>query len=88
MSRPPENDIRLPLYVRGPGVPRGAELPHLVGNVDFVPTWLELAGVEDPHAATRDGISMAPILRGETQVLEDPDRHRVGILIEISISRF
>lgn len=39
-----ENDIRLPFFVRGPGVPKGIKLPHLVGNVDFVPTWLELAG--------------------------------------------
>lgn len=51
-------------------------------QVDFLPTWLELAGVEDPHAATRDGISMVPILRGEKEVLDNPDQHRVGILIE------
>ncbi|GAB4816016.1 hypothetical protein N2152v2_003062 [Parachlorella kessleri] len=76
-----ENDIRLPFYVRGPGVPRGVELTHLVGNVDFVPTWLDLAGVEDPHASTRDGISLAPILRQEP-VFDNPDSHRVGILIE------
>lgn len=25
-------------------MPKGVQLPHLVGNVDFVPTWLELAG--------------------------------------------
>lgn len=40
------------------------------------------AGVQDPHAATRDGISLAPILSGDTNVLENPDSHRVGILVE------
>lgn len=34
-----ENDIRLPFYVRGPGVPRGKELPHLISNIDLTPTW-------------------------------------------------
>ncbi|PRW39288.1 sulfatase [Chlorella sorokiniana] len=77
-----ENDIRLPFFARGPGVPRGLVLPHLVGNVDLAPTWLDVAGVKDPYAAQRDGISLGPLLRGETAALEAPDTHRVGILIE------
>ncbi|KAL4431455.1 hypothetical protein ABPG75_006711 [Micractinium tetrahymenae] len=79
---PYDADVRLPFYVRGPGVPHGVELTHLVGNVDFSPTWLELAGVPDPLAGHRDGISLVPILRADEEVLADPDRHRVGILIE------
>ncbi|KAL4431762.1 hypothetical protein ABPG77_002978 [Micractinium sp. CCAP 211/92] len=79
---PYENDIRLPFYVRGPGVPKGVKLPHLVGNVDLASTWLELGGVKDPHAHTRDGTSLVPILRGDPELLANPDRHRVGILIE------
>lgn len=39
-----ETDVKLPFYVRGPGVPRGVQLPHMVSNIDFAPTWLELAG--------------------------------------------
>lgn len=34
-----ENDIRLPFYVRGPNVPRGVELPHLISNIDLASTW-------------------------------------------------
>lgn len=52
-----------------------------VGNVDFAPTWVELAGIEDPLAATRDGISLVPILLGQPDVLENPEHHRVGILV-------
>lgn len=43
-SKPPTQPAPIPLPPAGPGVPKGVQLPHLVGNVDFVPTWLELAG--------------------------------------------
>jgi arylsulfatase A-like enzyme len=58
---PYEEDLRVPLVVRGPGVPVGVTRSQLVGNVDFAPTFLELAG-----AAARnelDGHSMVPLLR-------------------------
>ena len=32
--------------------------------------------MEDPLAATRDGKSLVPILRGDPEVLADPRRHR------------
>jgi N-acetylglucosamine-6-sulfatase len=35
---PYEEDIRVPLIVRGPGVPAGGTLDHLTGNVDLAPT--------------------------------------------------
>lgn len=43
---------------------------------------LDLAGVKDPLASERDGISFAPVLRGEQDVLDDPEKHRVAILVE------
>ncbi|KAL4441501.1 hypothetical protein ABPG77_002005 [Micractinium sp. CCAP 211/92] len=80
---PYENDVRLPFYARGPGVPKGLKLDHLVGNIDHAPTWLDLAGIEeDSEHKFRDGISMVPILRGDPAVLADPRRHRVAYLIE------
>jgi len=57
---PYEEDVRVPLIVRGPGVPAGASLPHLTGNVDLAATFSELAGVTPPRFV--DGISMAPLL--------------------------
>ena len=57
---PYEEDLRVPLLVRGPGVPAGVTLPHLVGNVDLVPTFLELA--RQPVRDDLDGHSMAPLL--------------------------
>jgi N-acetylglucosamine-6-sulfatase len=38
-----EPSIRLPLLMRGPGVPRGATAPELVTNADLAPTILDAA---------------------------------------------
>jgi len=40
--------IRVPLIVRGPGVPPNRSLDHLVGNIDLAPTFLALARAPIP----------------------------------------
>jgi arylsulfatase A-like enzyme len=55
-----EEDIRVPLIVRGPGVPEGEKLPHLVLNNDLTPTFAELGGAETPPFV--DGRSLVPLL--------------------------
>ena len=57
-----EEDIRVPLIVRGPGVPEGKKLPHMVLNNDLAPTFADLAGVDPPGFV--DGRSLAPLLDG------------------------
>ncbi len=59
-NAPYEESIRVPLLVRGPGLPAGRVLDHLVSQVDYAPTWLELAGV--PVPASVDGRSLLPLL--------------------------
>jgi N-acetylglucosamine-6-sulfatase len=59
-----EEDIRLNLVVRGPGIPAGKKLPQLVGNIDFFPTFTEMAGVKPPRFV--DGRSFLPLLKGTT----------------------
>ncbi|MEO0249846.1 MAG: sulfatase-like hydrolase/transferase [candidate division WOR-3 bacterium] len=56
---PYEEDIRVPLIVRGPGVTRGRQVDLLVGNIDLAPTWAELAGVRIPDWV--DGFSLVPL---------------------------
>jgi N-acetylglucosamine-6-sulfatase len=59
---PYEEDIGVPLMVRGPGVPAGAVRQELVLNNDFAPTLADLAGASTP--AFVDGSSFAPLLTG------------------------
>ncbi len=57
-----EEDIRVPLIVRGPGLPAGRTLQHLALNIDLAPTLAELAGVTAPSFV--DGRSLRPLLTG------------------------
>jgi N-acetylglucosamine-6-sulfatase len=59
---PYEEDIGVPLMVRGPGVPADKVRKALVLNNDFAPTIAELAGASTP--AFVDGRSFAPLLTG------------------------
>lgn len=57
-----EEDIRVPLIVRGPGVPAGRTVEDLAGNVDLAPTFASLGGAAVP--AFVDGRSLAPLFLG------------------------
>lgn len=61
---PYEEVVRMPLYVRGPGVPAGSSIAELVGNIDLAPTFAEWAGAT-PNA-TLDGRSFAPLAAGRS----------------------
>jgi arylsulfatase A-like enzyme len=56
-----EPSIRLPLLMRGPGVPEGAVRRQLVTNADLSPTILEAAGAGPGRA--QDGRSLLGLLR-------------------------
>ena len=62
-STPYEESVRVPLIVRGPGVPAGREEGRLALNIDLAPTFAKLAGVEPPSFV--DGRSLVPLLRGD-----------------------
>jgi arylsulfatase A-like enzyme len=56
-----EPSIRVPLILRGPGVPAGARRRQLVSNVDLAPTILEAAGATP--GLPQDGRSLFGLLR-------------------------
>ena len=59
-----EESLRMPLLMRLPGfIPAGSARSELVQNLDFAPTFLELAGLAPP--ADMQGASFLPLLRGE-----------------------
>ncbi len=61
-----EGGTREPLLVRWPGVTRpGALCATPVTSPDFYPTLLEMAGLPPLPAQHRDGVSFAPLLRGQ-----------------------
>jgi N-acetylglucosamine-6-sulfatase len=55
-----EEDIRVPLMIRGPGLPAGVSRYEMVLNNDFAPTFADLAGLPPP--ASVDGRSFASLL--------------------------
>jgi N-acetylglucosamine-6-sulfatase len=57
-----EPSIRVPLILRGPGVPAGALRRQLVTNADLAPTILDAADAR-PAGRTPDGRSLFPLLR-------------------------
>ena len=42
---------------------KGTKIPQLVQNIDYAPTFLELAGVKIPQDI--QGVSLLPLLKGE-----------------------
>ena len=64
-----EEDIHVPLVVRGPGVPKGRTLEHMVLNNDLAPTFADLAGTKAPSFV--DGRSLKPLLTEEPTPPED-----------------
>src|SRR5215212_7031000 len=47
-GRPYEEDIHMPLVVRGPGIAAGSTTYKLVLNTDYLPTFTDLAGEQSP----------------------------------------
>jgi N-acetylglucosamine-6-sulfatase len=63
-----EPSIRVPLIIRGPGIPHGRTSAAMVANIDLAPTILAIA-----HATpgrVQDGISILPIARAQAGLPE------------------
>ncbi len=74
-ARPYEEDIRMPLLVRGPGVQAGSTTAKLALNTDYLPTFTDLADIKTPGYV--DGRSLKPLLTGGA-----PTSWRTAFLLE------
>ena len=62
-----EGGIREPFYINAPGITQaGSTSAVSVSGIDWYPTLLELAGVATPAAQDIDGVSLLPLLKGES----------------------
>jgi N-acetylglucosamine-6-sulfatase len=59
-----EEDIRVPLVVRGPDVPAGKKVDEFAANIDFAPTFAKLGNAKAPSFV--DGRSLEPVLHGKS----------------------
>jgi arylsulfatase A-like enzyme len=55
-----EESERVPLIIRGPGIPAGVTRSQLVSNIDLAPTILDITGAQPGRA--QDGISLLPLV--------------------------
>lgn len=58
-----QEQIRVPLLMRGPGIPVGRVVPDMVRTIDIAPTIAEAVGLAPAPPVT--GRSVLPLLRGE-----------------------
>jgi choline-sulfatase len=65
-----ETTLRVPLLLRGPGVPAGARIGGVARSVDVVPTLHALLGTPPPAGLA--GTSLVPALRGQEPATERP----------------
>jgi len=63
---PYRETARVPLVLRGPGIPAGKRTPQLAASVDLVPTILALLGIPAPERV--QGRDLGPALRGGAPV--------------------
>jgi arylsulfatase A-like enzyme len=73
-----EEDIRVPLIVRGPKVPAAATRDHLVVTIDFAPTIAQLARVHQGHIV--DGQSFVDLFDDHPPSLR---KWRMDFLVEV-----
>jgi N-acetylglucosamine-6-sulfatase len=78
-NSPYEGSIRVPLVIRGPGVPENQRRSQLVNNLDIVATIEDLAGTKPGPSC--DGHTLAPLF-ADANV-----RWRSAILIEAGNDR-
>jgi arylsulfatase A-like enzyme len=62
-----QGGVRIPCVLQWPGVAApGRRVTALAQNIDWVPTFAEIAGAEIPEGMVLDGASLLPVLEGRT----------------------
>jgi N-acetylglucosamine-6-sulfatase len=87
-----EEAIRVPLVIRGPGVPEGVSVEDLSVNADLAPTILDATGAS--AGLNEDGRSLLPFaahpdrLHGRELLIEKGNQLEIGTFAAIRTSRY
>ena len=57
-----DNNLRVPFFIRGPGIPPGQQVTALTQFADLAPTLLQLAGAKPSDMGGMDGRSFAHLV--------------------------
>jgi arylsulfatase A-like enzyme len=68
---------RVPIIIADPRIREPRKVTQVVRTVDIAPTLLELAGIPVPESM--QGVSLAPLMRGETLETELPAFNETGV---------
>ena len=84
-----EFDTRVPTLIKGPGIAPGVPFEQPAGNVDFGPTFLDIAGI--PLPPQMDGKSVLPLLLQPTAAARsahaEASNWRKAFLFECRLAR-
>jgi arylsulfatase A-like enzyme len=72
---PYSESVRVPMFMRGPGVPVGPDGSRMVANIDIAPTALAAAGVSPSPATPMDGRSLLTPFTRDRILVERPARN-------------
>lgn len=92
-----EESLSMPFLIRWPGqIGKGRRFKPMIQNIDYAPTWLEMAGAPAPPGV--HGRSFVPVLRGRTpkdwrasiyyHYYEFPQDHRVQAHVGVRTDRY
>lgn len=64
-----QEQVRVPLIVRAPGMPEGTSVHSLVRSIDILPTVGDLLGLDAADLPAVDGVSLTALMTGESNDL-------------------
>ncbi|RYP44561.1 hypothetical protein DL768_008980 [Monosporascus sp. mg162] len=73
-----EEDVNVPLIVRGPGVPQDLITEAVTTHTDLAPTILDIAGITQPHDITFDGEKI-PLTKDDIEQAPNSRHEHVNI---------
>ena len=87
-----EESIRVPLQIRGPGIPQGVQVGSLATNADLAPTIVDVANANP--GLVMDGRSLIPVAnqpgieRGRELLIEEPNIEAIPSFKAIRTERY